>query len=184
MTFTQAFLLFFLIVQVIHFLGTWKLYIKAGRNAWEAAIPVYNAVILMKIINRPKEWYWVILLFIPIVQLIVFPVIWVETIRSFGRTSRTETILVIVTLGFYIYYVNYMLDLMRTLAQRRTLAPTVLEDAKAYDSKSNGRAESSVRRVEEQVRTMKLALEAYLGFRLDINHPAFAWMVNMQLIYW
>ena len=110
MTFTQAFLLFFLIVQVIHFLGTWKLYIKAGRNAWEAAIPVYNAVILMKIINRPKEWYWVILLFIPIVQLIVFPVIWVETIRSFGRTSRTETILVIVTLGFYIYYVNYMLD--------------------------------------------------------------------------
>ena len=25
-------------------LGTWKLYIKAGRQAWEAFIPVYNAV--------------------------------------------------------------------------------------------------------------------------------------------
>ncbi|QHI38999.1 Signal peptidase I [Kordia antarctica] len=110
MTFTQSFLLFFLIVQVIHFLGTWKLYVKAGRKAWEAAIPIYNAVILMKIINRPKEWYWVILLFIPIINLIVFPVIWVETIRSFGRTDRMETILVVVTLGFYIYYVNYMLD--------------------------------------------------------------------------
>ncbi|TDN87964.1 signal peptidase I [Salegentibacter sp. 24] len=107
MTFTQWFL-FFLVVQVIHFAGTWKLYKKAGRKAWEAAIPVYNAVILMKIINRP--WWWVILLFIPIVNLIMFPVIWVETIRSFGRHSRTDTFLAILSLGFYIYYINYATD--------------------------------------------------------------------------
>lgn len=109
MTLTQWFY-FFLIVQVVHFLGTWKLYVKAGRKAWEAAVPVYNALVLMKIINRPKEWYWVILLFIPVVNLLIFPVLWVETIRSFGRSSRQESILAIVTLGFYIYYVNYMLD--------------------------------------------------------------------------
>ncbi|APS39380.1 signal peptidase I [Salegentibacter sp. T436] len=107
MTFTQWFL-FFLLVQVIHFAGTWKLYQKAGRQAWEAAIPIYNAVILMKIINRP--WWWVILLFIPIVNLIMFPVIWVETIRSYGRHSTTDTILAIITLGFYIYYINYATD--------------------------------------------------------------------------
>jgi len=107
MTITQWFL-FFLLIQLIHFLGTWKLYVKAGRKAWEAAIPVYNAVILMKIINRP--WWWTILLFIPIVNLIMFPVVWVETIRSFGRTNRFETLLVIVTLGLYIYYVNYILN--------------------------------------------------------------------------
>jgi len=121
MTFTQAFILFFLLVQLIHFLGTWKLYIKAGRKAWEAAVPIYNAFVLMKIINRPKEWYWVILLFIPIIQLIVFPVLWVETIRSFGRTNRMETILVVVTLGFYIYYVNYMLDV--EYVHERSLKP-------------------------------------------------------------
>ncbi len=101
-------LVFFLIVQVIHFLGTWKLYVKAGRKAWEALIPVYNAVVLMKIINRPV--WWVILLFIPIINLIMFPVIWVETIRSFGRNSRWETWAVILSLGFYIYYVNYALN--------------------------------------------------------------------------
>lgn len=103
-------LIIFFAVQVIHFLGTWKLYIKAGRKAWEAAVPVYNAYVLMQIINRKKEWYWIILLFIPIIQLIVFPVLWVETIRSFGRTERFETVAVVLTLGFYIYYVNYMLD--------------------------------------------------------------------------
>ena len=107
MTFTEWFI-FFLLIQVVHFLGTWKLYQRAGRKAWEAAIPVYNAVVLMKIINRP--WWWVILMFIPIVNLIIIPVIWVETIRSFGRNSTAETIAVILTLGFYIYYVNYATD--------------------------------------------------------------------------
>lgn len=107
MTFTQWFI-FFLLLQVIHFLGTWKLYVKAGRKAWEAAIPVYNAVVLMQIIGRPK--WWVILLFLPIINLLMFAVIWVETIRSFGKKSTPDTILVIATLGFYIYYINYFTD--------------------------------------------------------------------------
>jgi len=118
MTITQWFL-FFLAVQVIHFLGTWKLYVKAGRKAWEAAVPVYNAVVLMQIINRPR--WWTILLFIPIVNLIMFPVIWVETIRSFGKKSLIDTFLVIVTLGFYIYYVNYIDQ--GTYIENRSLIP-------------------------------------------------------------
>ncbi|MFV8373969.1 signal peptidase I [Flavobacterium sp. LB1P62] len=96
---------FFLIMQVVHFLGTWKLYESAGRKRWEAAIPVYNAIVLMKIIGRPT--WWTVLLFIPIINLIMFPVIWVETLRSFGKKSSLDTFLGIVTFGFYIYYVNY-----------------------------------------------------------------------------
>ncbi len=98
-------IIFILIIQLIHFLGTWKLYVKAGRKAWEAAIPVYNAIVLMQIINRPK--WWVILLFIPIINLLMFPVVWVETLRSFGKNSLLDTWLAILTLGLYIYYVNY-----------------------------------------------------------------------------
>ncbi|WP_276390138.1 signal peptidase I [Eudoraea chungangensis] len=101
-------ILFILLIQLIHFLGTWKLYIKAGRKPWEAAIPIYNAIVLMQIIKRPK--WWVILLFIPIINLLMFPVVWVETIRSFGRNSLMDTWLVILTLGFYIYYVNYFVE--------------------------------------------------------------------------
>lgn len=104
MTLIQWFV-FFLALQIIHYAGTWKLYIKAGRKAWEAAIPVYNAIVLMKIINRPT--WWVILLFIPIVNLIMFPVVWVETLRSFGKNKTIDTLLAVFTLGFYIYYVNY-----------------------------------------------------------------------------
>ena len=112
-------LLFILIIQIIHFLGTWKLYVKAGRKAWEAAVPVYNAIILMKIINRPT--WWTILLFIPIINLLMFPIIWIETIRSFGRHSLGETWLVVLTLGFYIFYVNYALDVK--YIENRSLHP-------------------------------------------------------------
>ncbi|MCF6294112.1 MAG: signal peptidase I [Flavobacteriaceae bacterium] len=108
MTFMQWFI-FFLIIQLIHGLGTWKLYIKAGRQAWEAFIPVYNAIVLMKILNR-SVW-WTVLLFLPIINLIMFPVVWVETARSFGKNTFLDTFLAVVTLGFYNYYLNYFLDL-------------------------------------------------------------------------
>nr|WP_322623965.1 signal peptidase I [uncultured Flavobacterium sp.] len=97
--------IFFLAVQVVHFAGTWKLYEKAGRKPWEAAVPVYNAVILMKIINRP--WYWTILLFIPIVNLIMFPVVWVQILKSFGKNKTSDYIIGILTAGLYIYALNY-----------------------------------------------------------------------------
>jgi signal peptidase I len=100
--------IFFLIVQVIHFAGTWKLYVKAGRKPWEAIIPVYNAIVLLKILKRPT--WWVILLFIPIINLLMFPVIWVETIRSFGKYKTIDSVLAVITLGFYIYYLNYIAD--------------------------------------------------------------------------
>ena len=104
MTLTQ-WILFTLAIQVIHFLGTWKLYKVAGYKSWQAAVPIYNAIILMKIIKRPL--WWVILLFIPTINLILFGVIWVETLRSFGKNSAKDTLLGIITFGLYIYTINY-----------------------------------------------------------------------------
>ena len=101
----SGWLIFILLVQVIHGIGTWKLYIKAGRKSWEAFVPVYNGIVLMQIINRPK--YWILLLFIPVINLFLFPIIWIETLRTFGKKSTLDMVLGVVTLGFYIAYVNY-----------------------------------------------------------------------------
>ncbi|MBS9774003.1 MAG: signal peptidase I [Tenacibaculum sp.] len=118
-------LILFLIINVIHFLGTWNLYKRAGRKSWEALVPIYNAVVLMGIINRPK--WWVILLFIPVVNLLMFPVIWVETCRSFRYNETSHTFLAIFTLGFYIYYINYATK-APYVVNRDTKAPTQLGD--------------------------------------------------------
>jgi signal peptidase I len=104
MTVNQWFL-FILFIQLVHFLGTWKLYAAAGRKPWEAAIPVYNAIVLMKIIGRPT--WWTLLLFIPIINLIMFPIIWIETLKSFGKNSTKDSVLVVLTAGLYLYYINY-----------------------------------------------------------------------------
>ncbi len=104
MTLLQWFV-FFLAVQLVHFAGTWKLYKTAGHAPWKALVPIYNALVLMQIIKRPK--WWVILLFIPTINLILFGVIWIETLRSFGKNSTKDTLLALFSLGFYIYTVNY-----------------------------------------------------------------------------
>jgi len=101
----SGWLIFMLLVQVIHGIGTWKLYVKAGRKAWEAFIPVYNGIVLMQIINRPK--WWILLLFIPVINLFLFPIIWIETLRTFGKKSTADMVFGVVTLGLYIAYVNY-----------------------------------------------------------------------------
>lgn len=98
-------LIVFILIQLIHGLGTWKMYVAAGFKAWQAFVPVLNAVTLMKIMNRP--WWWTILLFLPVVNLLMFIVIWVDTLRSFGYNKTIDTTLGVVTFGFYIYYINY-----------------------------------------------------------------------------
>jgi signal peptidase I len=104
MTLSQ-WVLFALSLQIIHFLGTWKLYVASGHKAWQAAIPVYNAVILMKIINRPK--WWVFLLFIPTINLVMLGIIWVEILRSFGKNKMSDTFLVLLSFGLSIFSINY-----------------------------------------------------------------------------
>ena len=119
--------LFFFLLQIVHFLGTWKLYKIAGFHLWQAAIPVYNAYILMKIIRRPT--WWVLLLFVPTINLIMFIVIWVEILRSFGWNSLKNNVLVIITLGLYIYALNYNKNQKyipnRSLQQRTNFGETV-----------------------------------------------------------
>ena len=113
-------LVFILIMQIIHGVSTWKLYAKAGRKPVESFIPIYNLVILMKIINRPR--WWVFLLFVPIINLLMIPVVWIETIRSFGKNTTLDTVLVLVTLGFYIAFLNYTSEKL-TYIENRDLQP-------------------------------------------------------------
>ena len=81
----------------------------------------------MKIIGRPT--WWVILLFIPTINLIMFIVIWVEILRSFGWNSLKNNALVIITLGLYVYTLNYSKNHKyipnRSLQQRTNFGETL-----------------------------------------------------------
>jgi signal peptidase I len=98
-------IIFGLAIQVVHFLGTWKLYKAAGEAPWKAIVPVYNTIVFLKIIHRPK--WWIFLLFLPVINLMMFMVLWIDTVKHYGKSKAIDSILAVVTLGFYIYTINY-----------------------------------------------------------------------------
>ena len=100
--------LFVLLCQFLMFVKLWKLFKKAGDAPYLAAVPIYNSVILLRIIGRPS--WWVILLYFPIINLLMLPVVWVETARKFGKDSLTDSFLAWATLGLYGFYINYASD--------------------------------------------------------------------------
>ena len=99
-------LLFFLSYNLLIFVGSQRLFKLAGVNSWKSLIPVYNIVKHLEIINRPK--WWAVLVFIPVINLLMIPVIWVEFIKRFNHNSKLDRILVISTLGLYLFYVSYV----------------------------------------------------------------------------
>ena len=99
-------LLFFLSYNLLIFVGSQRLFKLAGVDSWKSLIPVYNIVKHLEIINRPK--WWVILVFIPVINILMIPVIWVEFIKRFNHNSKLDRILVISTLGLYLFYVSYV----------------------------------------------------------------------------
>jgi signal peptidase I len=51
----------------------------------------------------------------------MFPILWIETARSFGFNKRKDTALVLLTLGFYLFFINYATN--STYKLNRSLKP-------------------------------------------------------------
>ena len=54
---------------VIYLVAMWKIFVKAGEEGWKCLIPIYNIIILLKIVGRP--WWWLLLMFIPFVNFVI-----------------------------------------------------------------------------------------------------------------
>ncbi|MFH1017231.1 MAG: DUF5684 domain-containing protein [Pseudomonadota bacterium] len=73
----------FLVVLVLNIAGLWKICVKAGHAGWEALIPIWHALVWIRIAGKPDWWFF--LLLIPGVNLIVWVVVNIGVARSFGR---------------------------------------------------------------------------------------------------
>ncbi len=104
MTITQ-WLIFFIALNILHGVATFKFYQKAGKEVWKAFIPFLNIYVLIDIINRPK--WWMIFVYIPIVNLLMIPVLWVQLLKVFGKKENKDIWLAILTIGLYLAYINF-----------------------------------------------------------------------------
>lgn len=96
---------YYIILQLINFIGTWRFYQKAGYKFWEAIFPVYSILIMLKIIHRPI--WWIILFFLPVISVVMYGILWIEFISFFYKQTKKEKVLVLITFGLYILYINY-----------------------------------------------------------------------------
>jgi hypothetical protein len=70
-------------VQAFFIAALWRVFDKAGKPGWAAIVPIYNAVVLLQIAGRPV--WWLLLMFIPFVNIIVAFVLALDIAKAFGK---------------------------------------------------------------------------------------------------
>jgi hypothetical protein len=63
----------------------WVIFTKAGEPGWASIVPIYNAVVLLKIVGKPT--WWVLLYFIPCANIVVSILVMIELAKSFGKET-------------------------------------------------------------------------------------------------
>ncbi|NOT32940.1 MAG: signal peptidase I [Candidatus Eisenbacteria bacterium] len=65
--------------------SNWIVFEKAGQAGWKALIPIYGAVVFMRILERP--WWWVLWLCVPLLNLIPACIVCLDLARKFGKSA-------------------------------------------------------------------------------------------------
>jgi hypothetical protein len=73
-----------LALLVFFIAASWRVFEKAGRPGWASLIPFYNSYILIKIAGRPG--WWLLLFFIPLINIFVLLAISIDIAKAFGKT--------------------------------------------------------------------------------------------------
>jgi Family of unknown function (DUF5684) len=90
-------MLFMLAIMVIMIVGAWKVFEKAGQPGWAVLVPIYNAIVVMKIIGRPA--WWILLCMIPVVNIVIGLLVAIDMAKSFGQ-SPAFGILLLFGIGY------------------------------------------------------------------------------------
>jgi len=94
-----------IILLIALHVGLVKLFIKAGRQAWEALIPGYNLFIWLKLIEKP--WWWLILLAIPGVNVMMYLIMVFLLIRNFEEENPLKLVAGVVFSFFWLPYMGF-----------------------------------------------------------------------------
>lgn len=90
--------LFSLAIAVFLIAAQWKIFEKAGQPGWACIIPIYNTIVLLKIVGKP--WWWLLLMLIPLVNIVF--AIWMTNLlsKSFGKDEGFTIGLILLGLYF------------------------------------------------------------------------------------
>ena len=79
------FVLMSLAIAVLLIAGTWKTFEKAGQPGWAAIVPIYNLIVILEIVRKPL--WWILLFLIPIANIVVAIIVYIELAKCFGKST-------------------------------------------------------------------------------------------------
>ena len=72
-------------VMIIMIVAGWKIFVKAGEPGWAVLIPFYNMWVMIRIAG--KEWWWFLLLFVPLVNFVAILLVSIGIAEKFGKSA-------------------------------------------------------------------------------------------------
>lgn len=92
-------IILYLAVVIFIIAANWQIYTKAGQPGWACLVPIYNWYVLLKIVGKPG--WWILLYFIPIVNIVFL--IWTINMlsKSFGKDEGFTIGLILLGIVFY-----------------------------------------------------------------------------------
>lgn len=72
-------------ISILMVIATWIIYKKAGQKGWASIVPIYNTIVLLRIVELPT-WY-VLLLFVPFVNVILLIYMNLKLAAVFGKST-------------------------------------------------------------------------------------------------
>ena len=78
-----AYYIIMIAVCVLSIIATWKIFTKAGEAGWKSIIPIYNIIVLFKLVGMNP---WMILLYlVPIANIVVMILFNIKLAKAFGK---------------------------------------------------------------------------------------------------
>jgi hypothetical protein len=73
------------IFGIVGIVAMWIIFNKAGQPGWAAIVPIYNVIVLLRVVNRP--WWWILLMLIPLVNIVLMIIVIFDFGKSFGKSG-------------------------------------------------------------------------------------------------
>jgi hypothetical protein len=82
----MLFVLFYVVLIGLVIAAKWAIFVKAGEPGWAAIVPIYDTIVLLRIVGKP-EWWVILIYFVPCVNLVIILIVFVELAKVFGKSG-------------------------------------------------------------------------------------------------
>ena len=84
---------------ILKIVSLWKIFKKAGKPGWASIVPIYNIYIMCEIAE--KEWWYILLLCVPFVNIYVMIVLYNGMAKKFGKSGGFVVGMILLPVVFF-----------------------------------------------------------------------------------